>query len=400
MATIEKAPTAIPVASAAAPAGPALVAAVPARKPEWSPHMWVGMDFFAWIRLLVRNYFAVHWRYLYVAVIATMVTLFHTVLRVLQDAIYGRYIRRTVLDYPPIFILGHWRTGTTLLHEFLVKDRRFGYPTTYECFSPNHFIVTEPVVTRMWFLLPSRRPMDNMKMAWDRPQEDEFALCLLGARSPYRTIAFPNHLPQDEEYFDFQGVSPAAVRRWQSYLERFLKTITFRKPKRLVLKSPPHTGRIPVLSKMFPGALFVHIVRDPYVVFPSTVHLWKTLYRQHALQAPNFRSLEEHVYFTYLRMYEALERGRKLLDPKHFYELKYEDLVRDPIGEMRKLYDHLNLGGFNEYRPRLEAYLATIKGYETNKYSLTPEQRAEITRRWAPVIERYGYAAMATPIAG
>ena len=41
-------------------------------------------------------------------------------------------------------------------------------------------------------------------------------------------------------------------------------------------------------------------------------------------------------------------------------------------------------------------YLATIKGYETNKYNLTPEQRAEVTRRWATIIERYGYARLAT----
>jgi omega-hydroxy-beta-dihydromenaquinone-9 sulfotransferase len=395
---MEKLPTAQPVRPAVAAASPTIPGpAASPRHRDWAPHMWVGMDFFAWLRLLARHRFAVHWRYIYVAIIVMFLSFFHTVLRVLQDAIYGRRIRRTVIRQPPIFILGHWRTGTTLLHEFLVQDERFGSPTTYECFSPNDFLVTEPVVTRMWFLLPSRRPMDNMKMAWDRPQEDEFALCLLGARSPYRTIAFPNHAPDDENYLDFQGVSPRGVRRWQRHLERFLRTITFRKPKRLVLKSPPHTGRIPVLQQMFPGAVFIHIVRDPYVVFPSTVHLWKALYRQHGLQPPDFRNLEEHVYFTFLRIYQALDRGRKLVDPKFFYELKYEHLVRDPVGEMRKLYDHLGLGGFNKCRPRLEAYLASIKGYETNKYALTPEQRAQISRRWAPVIERYGYVAVATP---
>ena len=41
--------------------------------------------------------------------------------------------------------------------------------------------------------------------------------------------------------------------------------------------------------------------------------------------------------------------------------------------------------------PRLQAYLASVKGYETNKYQLTEEQRAEITRRWSDVIQRYGY---------
>ena len=51
-----------------------------------------------------------------------------------------------------------------------------------------------------------------MAAGWDRPQEDEFALCNMGVRSPYLTIAFPNHPPQDQDYLDFRGV-PAA-RAW------------------------------------------------------------------------------------------------------------------------------------------------------------------------------------------
>src|SRR5262249_14105767 len=261
----------------------------------------------------------------------------------------------------------------------------------------NDFMVTEEIVTRfMWFLMPSRRPMDNMTMSWQRAQEDEFAMAMLGAHSPYLTIAFPNNRPKDAEYLDFAGVSPRQVRRWQALLMRFLQTITFRRDKRLVLKSPPHTARIRILQDMFPGAIFIHIVRDPYVVFSSTVNLWKSLYTHHGLQRPNLLNVREEVFDTFVRLYAALERDRPLVPPERFHEVKYEDLVRDPVGEMSKLYERLSLGGFDEYRPRLEAYLATLKGYETNKYNLAPEERAEITRRWAKVIERYGYAQTAT----
>jgi hypothetical protein len=58
---------------------------------------------------------------------------------------------------------------------------------------------------------------------------------------------------------------------------------------------------------------------------------------------------------------------------------------------MRKIYDHFQLGGFDTYLPRLQEYLATIKGYETNKYQLTDEERATIAARWGDVIRRYGY---------
>ena len=142
---------------------------------------------------------------------------------------------------------------------------------------------------------------------------------------------------------------------------------------------------------MFPGALFVHIVRNPFIVFPSTLNLWRTLYRTQGLQRPTGAGLEEHVLTTFERMYSKLEEDKKLLDAGQFHEMRYEDLVLDPVNEMRKLYDHFQLGGFDDLVPQLREYLAGIEGYETNRYQLTPKEREAVVRRWGPVIRRYGY---------
>src|SRR5262249_46500063 len=156
-------------------------------------------------------------------------------------------------------------TGTTLLHELLICDERHTFPTAYECFEPNHFLLTEKLMTRfLWFLAPTKRPMDNMAFGWDRPQEDEFALCMLGQPSPYLSIAFPNNGFADAQYLDLEAVQPRALARWKNAFHGFLQTITFRNPKRVVLKSPPHTCRIKVLKQMYPDAVFIHIVRNPY----------------------------------------------------------------------------------------------------------------------------------------
>jgi hypothetical protein len=364
-----------------------------AKQREWTPRIWEGCDFLAWMRLLFRNRFAVGLPYVYIAVVITFVSACHTVLRLIQETLFAASVRRTPIRESPLFILGHWRTGTTLLHELLILDKRYSFPTTYECLEPNHFLLTEKVLSRwLWFLMPSRRPMDNMAAGWDRPQEDEFALCMMGQPSPYLTIAFPNRPPQDQEALDLEGLSPLKRAAWKRAFLRLLRRITFRNPKRLVLKSPTHTCRIRTLLEVFPDARFVHIVRDPYVVFPSTVNLWKSLYRTHGLQTPTFAGLEEHVFSTFTHMYEKLEEGKKLVEPSRFYELRYEDLIQNPIEEMRKLYEHLGLGGFEEVRAQLETYLAANKEYRTNKYDLTPELRAEVTRRWGDVIRRYGYA--------
>jgi membrane-bound metal-dependent hydrolase YbcI (DUF457 family) len=364
-----------------------------ARRPEAGPLLWEGCDFGTWLRLLARNRFAVHpsrWR---AAAVITMVSLFNTALRLLKSACYGRRIGRVRLPEAPVFILGHWRTGTTLLHELLALDERHACPTTYQCLAPHHFVLTESWLPRLlWFLVPPLRPMDNMAAGWGRPQEDEFALCLMGQPSPYQAIAFPNRPPRSAEALDLEGLTPRALASWKRAFLHLLRQIVLRSPdKRLVLKSPPHSCRVKVLLELFPDARFVHIVRDPYVVFPSTVHLWKSLYQAHGLQRPTFAGLEEHVLRTFTQMYEHLEATRGLVPPSRFFELRYEDLVRDPVGQLRALYGHLGLGDFDAVLPRLQKHLAGVAGYRTNRYEQPAEVRAEVERRWGEVIRQYCY---------
>jgi hypothetical protein len=328
------------------------------------------------------------------AVILTGISVMNVFLWALQMLFYGRRIRRTEIAQDPIFIIGHWRSGTTLLHELLVLDERCTYPDTFACFCPNHFLISgwlfKPLLR---ILLPARRPMDNMAAGWDRPQEDEFALCNMGVRSPYLTFAFPNRPPQDQQYLDFQGVAAEEVARWKTTLRWFLKCVTTYDPKQIVLKSPPHTARIKVLLELFPNARFIHIVRDPCVILPSTVNLWKHMYRDQGLQVPRYAGLEEHVFRTFLRMYEAFERDRNLIGPGQFCEIRYEDLIADPVEQMRSIYDRLELGDFEAVRPAIDKYVAGQKDYKTNRYQITPEVRAEITRRWGKYLSDYGYAA-------
>jgi hypothetical protein len=366
---------------------------IPQQPHEWMPRIWEGCDLLAWLRLLARNHGAVSPRYLYIAAVVTCVSMGHRLLRHVQDAWLGSRPDHTPLPHDPLFIIGHWRTGTTLLHELLICDERHTFPNTYQCLVPNHFLLTEPVFTHLLRrLVPSRRPMDNMAAGWDKPQEDEFALCMLGQPSPYLTIAFPNNAPQDTDAFDIENLPPRARAAWKQAYLRFLRHLTFKDPRRLVLKSPTHSWRIRTLLDLFPNARFVHIIRDPRVVFPSTVNLWKRLYETHGLQKPTFAGLEEQVFTTFLRLYESLERCKRLIPQGHFHELRYEDLTANPIGQMRKLYEGLALGGFEKAKPRIEQYLTANSGYKTNRYpQLAPALREEINRRWGKVVRHYGY---------
>ena len=367
----------------------------PAKKPrDWSPRMWEGADYFTWLRLLTRNRFAVEPGYWYILAACSFTTFVHAVLRWVQHGMLGDRVAATPIDPPPVFVVGHWRTGTTLLHDLLVLDDRHTSPTFLHCFSPCDFLLTEGFLKKyLWFLVPEKRPMDNVAVGWDKPQEDEFALCLLGHPSTYTDVAFPNRPPMDPGALDLSGLTRWQRRAWERGFVQFLKQVQFRDRRRLVLKSPPHTARIPTLLKLFPGAKFVHVVRDPFDVFPSTVNLWGALTRRHCLQTPRHpERIEEKVLGEFRTVYDRLEEAKPLIPKGDFAEIRYEELTADFSGTMAKVYADLGLGGFEAFRPKLEAFVAANKHYEKNLWTLTPEQRTKIQEAWGDVIARYGYA--------
>jgi hypothetical protein len=364
----------------------------------WIARFWDGMTLPAWLGVMKRNGFRVSPGRIPMSTIITGVSAVNSGLAGLQELIWGRQIAQTTIEHPPVFIIGHWRSGTTLLHEYLVLDERHTFPDTYACFAPSHHVLTRKMFTPLlWWAMPEQRPIDNMVAGWDRPQEDEFALCNLGLPSPYLTMAAPNRCPLCPEYLDMEDVPAQELTRWKEKFLWFLKSLTLRNPaKRVVLKSPPHTSRVKVLLEMFPQAKFVHIHRDPYVVFPSTVNLWKRLWMDQCLVWPNYQGLDEYVLENFRRMYEAFERDRPLIPQGSFSEVSYEQLVTDPVNQVGRIYDDLQLGGYEQILPTLQKFAAGQKEYKRNRYELKPELRAEIDRRWAPFIEKYGYRDAST----
>lgn len=351
------------------------------------------MLFTDWIKLLARHGFRVHPARWGIAFGATFTSAFNSKMRIAQLALHGHQIQKTELTADPIFILGHWRSGTTYLHELLSLDQRFTTPTTYQCFAANHFLLTEALITRMlWFLIPSRRPMDNMQAGWHEPQEDEFALCSMGVPSPYLRIAFPNGNHNEYlEYLDMR-LSAAELIDWKKGLTTFLQTLTKQQSKQVILKSPTHTGRLKLLAEMFPKAKFVHIARDPYDVVPSTIRLWKSLEYVQALQTPDFQHLPDYIFRAYRRMYDGYFQAREELGPDRLLEVKYEALVADAPRVIEQVYDQLDMGDFETIRPTLIANLESRKNYQKNKHQLDSELVGQINEHWHDYFDHFDYA--------
>ena len=177
-----------------------------------------------------------------------------------EQVLFGQAIRRATVR-PPLFVLGLARSGTSHLHTLLARDDRFSFPNTFQALNPRIFLTTEG-----WFapiqdlLIPSPRPMDNMAMNAKSPIEDEFAIMGLSAVSPFCAWLFPRSNRQYDRDWDLSLAPNEERERWKLALMLFLRKLQYRDQRPLILKSPSHTPRIPLLLELFPEAKFVHIV--------------------------------------------------------------------------------------------------------------------------------------------
>jgi hypothetical protein len=359
----------------------------------YMPRFWHGMRLGSWLSAIARNQFDVSLSRWPTAIAITGFTAVNSVLAAVDRIVYGRRVKAVELTQPPLFILGHWRAGTTFLHELLIRDPTHTYFNTYQCFTPHHFVLTEKwIVPWIGVFVPERRPMDNMAAGWDRPMEDEFALQSLGVPTPYLCAMFPDRGDVYPEYLSLRDVPERDREHWKHELLTFCKRLAYRDNRRIVIKSPAHTARVRTLLEMFPDAKFVHISRDPYALYRSTVGLWRSLNAEEGLQVARDESwIGPFVIDSLHRMYDAYLEDRELLGEDQLIELRYEDLVADPEGQLRAVYERLNLGDFERVKPALDAHLHEVRNYRKNRHSMDPEVQERIRVEWARYFEEFGY---------
>jgi hypothetical protein len=295
----------------------------------------------------------------------------------------------------PIFVLGHWRSGTTWLHELLSLDPAFSTPNAYECLYPHHFALTESSLGRASKLRRTQpRPMDGMPVSLDSPQEDEFALMSLGAISMYRWMVLPARFEDCLRDLDAKNWSAANTAQWVALFRDFLARVQALRPGRLLLKSPTHQFRVPLLRELFPRARFVHLVRDPRSVYASSIKLWREMFALHARQPYAGLDIGECV----MRIGELQERVAlpdiAALPPATCHRVRYEDLVAAPTETVRELRHALGLAWQPEDAARLNDYLRQRQGHRaaSDRQRMAPELEATLRRRWPVAFNLFGAA--------
>jgi len=359
---------------------------------HFGPGTLAGITLGRWLRVLRENHFSIDLPYWGRAAAITLGAIPNTVLSWYEKLRYARKIRETRIA-PPLFVLGIWRSGTTHLHNLLSQDARFAWPTFYQAVYPHAFLTTEKVNAPLvgWFL-PEKRPQDNVRLTVQEPQEDEWALCSLTGRTFLMSLYFPRRADQYDRYLTLRHVPEEERAEWLCAFQWFLRKLSYRYGRPLVLKSPGHTCRIRLLLELFPDAKFVHIHRNPYAVFQSSRRTVLKVSPWSALQQPDHSDLDDRTIRQYKEVYDVFFEERGLIPKQHFHEVGFEELEEDPVGQVRCIYETLNLPAFQEVEPALCRYVKSLAGYRKNVFpDLPADLRQRITREWRRCFEEWGY---------
>jgi hypothetical protein len=241
--------------------------------------------------------------------------------------------------------------------------------------------------------LPSRRPMDNVAITLDGPQEEEIGVVNSTADAPFHFMSFPRALPEiyDRYVCDLER-DPVTADRWKrAYLDVLRKATILSNGKRLLLKTPPNTGRIRTLLEMFPEAAFVNIVRNPYRVYQSMRNMYRKILPGQTLQKFEWSDIDAWILQAYQRLMTRYLEERKLIAGDRLVELRYEALDEDTIAVVERIYQSLGLVDFEGARPRIERYLDSLGTYEKNSFEFPADVVETVNAHWGFAFDAFGY---------
>ncbi|MEM7201179.1 MAG: sulfotransferase [Planctomycetota bacterium] len=341
-----------------------------------------------------RHLFEIHPRFAARMLLVAATSLAGTPLRLWERVVHGRRIAGVRVP-DPVFIIGHWRSGTTHLHNLMSLNPEFGYVSNFQATVPDFSLVgprwLKPILQRV---VPQKRPMDNMTWPMDAPQEEEIPLAKMMPFSFYTQFLFPRQtLRLFRQYVLRRGAPSGLDREFERAYYRVLQIATLHsRGKRLMLKNPVNTARIPQILALFPNAKFVHIHRAPHEVFASTANL-----RGKLLPITTLQKLGDHdPTETILALYEDLMRryltDRERIPAGNLVEVRFDDLEREPIETVRQIHKALDLPGLTGTEPRLRDYCDAQRSYRKNRLALPVGVRQRVEARWAFAFEAFGYA--------
>ncbi len=358
-------------------------------------HTILGIDLITWVKLQVANIRCFDLRYLPKMIALTGPIVFSAPFQIYERIRHNRRIRNCEIKRP-VFIIGHLRSGTTFLHELLCTDEQFGFCSTNQAINSQTFLtlgrLTRAVLKN---IIPENRPMDKMALGIDRPQEEEFGMANLCTASWLHGFYFPRNM---RRYFKRYVVFQDKDRyrdKWLKNYKYLLQKLQLTNPgKTLILKSPGNTARIKEILTLFPDARFVHIHRNPYDVYRSTIHLFETLLPLLGFHHVNEADFQSYILDAYYEIHYKFLAEKDMIPHGQLFEINFNAFIADPMIGLSKIYSSLNLSGFQTASQNFKLELQQSANYEPNVFDPTIEkERQSIYQKWKLMFEAYDYVS-------
>jgi hypothetical protein len=294
----------------------------------------------------------------------------------------------------PVFVVGHWRSGTTHLFNLLSGAPGVTYAAPIPTGLPWDFLLLgralAPLLERA---IPRERGIDPMAVTPDAPQEDEIALAGMGAPSYYHGVYFPRAFRREmARGLFFDGCHAGERDRWRRALRQFTHKLAHAGGgRRVLVKNPAHTAKVPEIRAIWPNAKFVHIVRNPYHVYQSTVRMFDDLLGMLALQPVDRAQMMAAIHETYPRMMRAVAAATHDLPESQMITVRFEDLEHDPVAEVRRIVRTLDFAEPDAAERAARDHLDQVAGYRSRTRTIPADVAAAVEQHWGAERVRWGY---------
>jgi hypothetical protein len=336
---------------------------------------WGGDGFRPWMRLLVED--AVKNARLHfigrVALREKVRQLLESRLRIQAALAAKPGIDATPLERP-LFVIGHARTGTTLLYNLLAQDPACRAPALWELRAPAaegdpERLIREAERDRWWLLalapgIPTAHAIDVRS-----PEE-----CFYLLEHTFFSFSFPLYFDLPE-YVDrlLSARREEELAAYREYRRQILLLLARHPGKRWLSKSPIHLASLDAFLETVPEARVVETHRDPREALASLCSL-AALVRGWATDELDLHRVGRFARQWYLESDRRSKEARRGADPARFFDVEYQDVTRDPIGTVRGIYEKFGYPWSAAFEDGMRRWLAANPQHKhgVHQYSLEP----------------------------
>ncbi len=295
----------------------------------------------------------------------------------------------------PVFIAGLPRTGTTLLHRLLTCEPTHRPLLSWEALNPAPFPqgvkpgerdpripLAETAERALRYLAP-----DFFAIHPVEAHEVEEDVLLLDGSFVSPTVDATMPVPRYSAWL--HGVDQTPCYR---YFRRLVQLLLWQRPGTYLGKTPHHLENLDALLAVFPGARVIHTHRDPVKVVPSFCSMMAHGRRLFSDDVDP-RAVGRQLHDKSLTGVKLAMASRERLPGESFLDVRYTDLVADPMKEIRRIYDFLGTTLSAETEERMSAWRA---GNSQNRHGVHRYQledfgldRDTLRRDFAPYCTRF-----------